>query len=225
MRIERGCTPGRFDRRVQRVTRRGLNRVRTSTKAISAAPGRLDARIRIFVNQAFSRIHMQPPGGLEKHVGSRFMVRYFLGADHRVEPAGQPDLIQDRVQNRPGRSGRHGDRQAASILPGNRHDRLDRGYLGQSPFEGGFFLVGDLPRFGRTAGLAHQQLGKCQRGPTAERVEAILGELQAIAHRGIAPGLEVHRHRVGQRSVAIENNGVDLSPLPTRGRNVPETPA
>ena len=58
------------------------------------------------------------------------------------------------------------------------------------------------------AGLAGQRGDDVSRGATAEGVKAVFVEGQAVGPRHGEPGPVVGRHGVGERAIAIEEDGV-----------------
>ena len=67
-----------------------------------------------------------------------------------------------------------------------------------------FFLLAMIvfEKFGQ-----HQPLNRQAERYAREGVELVLGEHQAVGAQGVAPRHEVGRHAVGQRAVAIEDQG------------------
>ncbi len=136
-------------------------------------------------------------------------MRHFLAGNERVERADQPDVGQNLVENRPNGTGRHGDRQFALILADDTHHWLNGPDRLQAALEGGLFLVSNPPWIGRTSSFAHEHVAKGQRRPATQGVKPIFRKKESVVRHRFLPGLVMHRHRVGERSVTIENDGVD----------------
>ena len=74
---------------------------------------------------------------------------------------------------------------------------------------GELLLLGHRQRINSQPLLVAKHLQDVARGDAAERIKAVLGEVDAVSGGDLAPGQPVERHGVSKGSVAVENKAFD----------------
>ena len=127
--------------------------------------GRLQARDRCPRRLGILQDRRPSAGRLPGKYQARLVPRHILGADHRVEPARQADMRQNRRANHPRAARRHGDRQLAAVFLHDFHHRLDRADMIQPRFEIGFLFTRQSGGVERDSCFALEQISDRPRRP------------------------------------------------------------
>lgn len=95
--------------------------------------------------------------------------------------------------------------QFALVFPRDRHDRFNRLNVGHLFQVALLFFLGRLRHVDGDALFCAQHLNDVGRRYTAQFIETIFWEIDAVLVHGVAPSQKVDRHRVGQCAVTIKN--------------------
>lgn len=159
----------------------------------------------VLKNNTITGRHAEQPGSLQKGIGGRFPVDIVSGADHCIEQLRDTKRVKGGIHQLMVASRR--DRQWGSAMdaPGKIQDRLDRRNLSDKcqvealfPPDR-FFNVQTKPE--HLVQFRDDNIG----GLSAPGIKQILREFSAEFLHGPGPCTIVKGHRVGDRSVAIEN--------------------
>ena len=147
-----------------------------------------------------------------------------LAGDERLEAVGDADVGEDPGTDLAVAAGDHRHGAATMAPPDDLHDRLDREHAVEPGEEIRLLAPGGLLDVDREARLARERGDDVAGRPAGEGVEAVLRERQPVGLGEILPGDEMHRHRVGERAVTIEEQRVGGLLAPHGGRRVQAGP-
>lgn len=168
-----------------------------------------DAEVGVFEGLASGRFDAEAAGGFEEDVGGGFLAGDVLVGDDGGEPIEDAEVLEDSADGAAGAAGGDGHGELSAVLAGDIDDLFDGADVGEAGEIFGFLFVGDLEGVEVGAVLfGGEHAEDIAGGDAAEGVEAVFGEVEAVAAGDDLPGFEVEGHGVGEGAVTIEDEGV-----------------
>ena len=177
-------------------------------------PCRFDAKVAVFPDDAPLRPGAEPAGGFQEWIGVGLVPRGVFASDDRIEGVGDADMDKDLPADPLEAAGDNGHGHPAPRTEHHLHDRIDRQHVGELGEEGLFLCVYGLLDIDRDAHLGCQGGDDVPRGPSAQGIKTVLIEGDAVGVGHGSPAAVVGGHGVGQRAVAVEEEGVVVLELP-----------
>jgi len=166
----------------------------------------LHAEIRVLEATASGGIHADALGGGEEDVGGGLLTGHILVGDHGIEPLEDIQMAQDAMDGVPGSAGSDGHGKDAAVFAGDGDDGFHGTDMGKVLEVEFLLFVGERDGIDvRPILFVGQHAEDVACGNTSERVEAGLGEIEAMPGGELRPGEPVERHGVGEGSIAIED--------------------